>query len=62
MASALIIPGVQVRALFEPSPVLPGATGILGAVGITDRGPLSPNFLGRQLHRVHGSIRDRQPL
>lgn len=42
MASALIIPGVQVRALFEPSPVLPGATGILGAVGITDRGPLSP--------------------
>jgi hypothetical protein len=46
MASALIIPGVQVRALFEPSPVLPGATGILGAVGITDRGPLSPTQVG----------------
>ena len=46
MASALIIPEVQVRALFEPSPVLPGATGILGAVGITDRGPLSPTQVG----------------
>lgn len=46
MPSALIIPGVQVRALFEPSPVLPGATGILGVVGITDRGPLLPTQVG----------------
>jgi len=46
MASALIIPGVQVRALFEPSPVLPGATGILGIVGIVDRGPLLPTQVG----------------
>jgi hypothetical protein len=46
MASALIIPGVQVRALFEPSPVLPGATGILGIVGIVDRGPLMPTQVG----------------
>jgi hypothetical protein len=46
MPSALIIPGVQVRALFEPSPVLPGATGILGVVGIVDRGPLLPTQVG----------------
>src|SRR5262245_15384258 len=46
MPSALIIPGVQVRALFEPSPVLAGATGILGVVGITDRGPLLPTQVG----------------
>ena len=42
MASALIVPGVQVKTEFEPAPVLPGATGILGLVGVTDRGPLSP--------------------
>ncbi|MEN3333452.1 MAG: hypothetical protein V7641_2817 [Blastocatellia bacterium] len=46
MPSALIIPGVQVRTIFEPSPVLPGATGILGVVGITDRGPLQPTQVG----------------
>jgi len=46
MASALIIPGVQVRALFEPSPVLPGATGILGVVGVVDKGPLEPTQVG----------------
>jgi len=42
MASALIVPGVQVKTEFEPAPVLPGATGILGLVGVTDRGPLNP--------------------
>lgn len=46
MPSALIIPGVQVRTLFEPSPVLPGAGGILGVVGIVDRGPLAPTQVG----------------
>ena len=46
MASALIIPGVQVKTEFEPSPVLPGATGILGLVGITDAGPLAPTPVG----------------
>lgn len=46
MASALIIPGVQVRTIFEPSPVLPGATGILGVVGIVDRGPVLPTQVG----------------
>src|SRR6478672_733073 len=46
MPSALIIPGVQVKTVFEPSPVLPGQTGILGVVGIVDRGPLSPTSIG----------------
>jgi hypothetical protein len=46
MPSALVIPGVQVTTLFEPSPVLPGATGILGVVGIADRGPLAPTPIG----------------
>src|SRR5437868_4189579 len=46
MASPLVIPGVQVRTLFEPSPVLPGATGILGVVGIADRGPVDPTPIG----------------
>jgi len=46
MGSALIIPGVQVRTIFEPTPPLPGATGILGVVGVTDRGPLEPTPLG----------------
>jgi hypothetical protein len=46
VASTLIIPGVQVRTLFEPSPVLPGATGVLGVVGIADRGPVEPTPLG----------------
>src|SRR6266545_4463016 len=46
MPSALIIPGVQVRTIFEPSPVLPGATGILGVVGIVDRGPMTPTQVG----------------
>lgn len=46
MPSPLVIPGVQVRTLFEPSPVLPGATGILGVVGVTDRGPLEPTPIG----------------
>lgn len=42
MPSPLVIPGVQVQTAFEPAPVLPGATGILGIVGVTDRGPLTP--------------------
>jgi hypothetical protein len=42
MPSPLVIPGVQVQTAFEPAPVLPGATGILGVVGVTDRGPLLP--------------------
>jgi hypothetical protein len=46
MPSPLVIPGVQVKALFEPSPVLPGATGILGVVGIADRGPIDPTPVG----------------
>ena len=46
MPSALIIPGVQVKTEFEPSPVLPGATGILGVVGVTDRGPVVPTQVG----------------
>jgi len=46
MASALIIPGVQVKAEFEPAPVLQGPTGILGIVGITDRGPSEPTPVG----------------
>jgi tail sheath protein len=46
MPSALTIPGVQIRTLFEPAPVLPGATGILGVVGVTDRGPIAPTPLG----------------
>ena len=46
MASPLVIPGVQVRTLFEPSPVLPGATGILGVVGVADRGPVDPTPIG----------------
>lgn len=46
MASALIIPGVQVKTEFEPAPVLPGATGILGLVGITDRGPTTATPVG----------------
>src|SRR3954451_5283995 len=46
MPSALTIPGVQIRTLFEPAPVLPGATGILGVVGVTDRGPLAPTPIG----------------
>lgn len=46
MPSALVIPGVQVRTEFEPSPVLPGATGILGVVGVADRGPVTPTPVG----------------
>jgi sulfur carrier protein ThiS len=46
MPSPLVIPGVQVRTLFEPSPVVPGATGVLGIVGVTDRGPLTPTPVG----------------
>jgi hypothetical protein len=46
MPSALIIPGVQVKTEFEPSPVLPGQTGILGVVGVVDRGPLLPTPVG----------------
>jgi hypothetical protein len=46
MPSTLIIPGVQVTTLFEPSPVLPGATGILGLVGIAERGPIVPTPVG----------------
>lgn len=42
MPSALTIPGVQVQTRFEPAPALPGATGILGVVGVTDRGPVEP--------------------
>lgn len=46
MASPLTIPGVQVRTEFEPTPVLPGATGILGIIGVTDRGPQEPTPVG----------------
>src|ERR1051325_6591267 len=46
MPSTLIIPGVQVRTQFEPSAVLPGQTGILGVVGIAERGPLVPTPVG----------------
>jgi hypothetical protein len=46
MPSPLVIPGVQVKTLFEPAPVLPGATGILGVVGVADRGPITPTPVG----------------
>ncbi|MEA2932781.1 MAG: hypothetical protein QOI56_1566, partial [Actinomycetota bacterium] len=46
MPSPLVIPGVQVRTQFEPSPSLPGATGILGLVGVADRGPTTPTPVG----------------
>ena len=46
MPSVLTIPGVQIRTVFEPAPVLPGATGILGIVGVTDHGPLAPTPVG----------------
>ena len=46
MPSALIIPGVQVRTEFEPSPALPGPTGILGVVGVTDYGPVLATAVG----------------
>jgi hypothetical protein len=42
----LIIPGVQVRTQFEAAPVLPGATGVLGVVGVADRGPVVPTAIG----------------
>lgn len=46
MASALIVPGVQVKTEFEPAPVLAGATGILGLAGVTDYGPVNPTRVG----------------
>lgn len=46
MPTTSVIPGVTVRTIFEPAPVLPGATGVLGAVGVTDRGPLEPTAVG----------------
>ena len=46
MPSTLIIPGVQVTTLFEPAPVLSGATGILGVVGVAERGPIVPTPIG----------------
>src|SRR5437867_361873 len=46
MPTTSVIPGVTVRTVFEPAPVLPGATGILGIVGVTDRGPLDPTPVG----------------
>src|SRR3954449_7774118 len=42
----MIIPGVQVRTQFEAAPVLPGATGVLGVVGVADRGPVVPTAIG----------------
>ncbi|WP_261565091.1 hypothetical protein [Frankia gtarii] len=46
MPTTSMIPGVLVRTVLEPTPVLPGATGILGIVGVTDRGPLEPTTVG----------------
>ena len=46
MPTSSVIPGVTVRTIFEPAPVLPGATGILGAVGVTDAGPIEPTAVG----------------
>ncbi len=46
MASTLVIPGVQVTTVFEPSPALPSPTGILGVVGVVDHGPLEPTPVG----------------
>ena len=61
MASALIIPGVQVKTVFEPSGVLPSVTGILGIIGVTDRGPLGTDR-GGQYGRTPGRVRPRHPL
>lgn len=52
MPSPLTIPGVQVRTQFEPSPVLPGATGVLGVVGVADRGPIEPAPLGNVVELI----------
>ena len=46
MATALIIPGVQVKTEFEPSPALFGPTGILGVIGVAIRGPVLPTPVG----------------
>jgi len=46
MPTTSVIPGVTVRTVFEPAPVLPGATGILAVVGVTDRGPVDPTPVG----------------
>ena len=46
MASPLVIPGVQVRTAFEPAAPIPSATGIVGVVGVADRGPLEPTPIG----------------
>lgn len=46
MASTLIIPGVQVKTVFEPSSALPSVTGVLGVVGVADMGPLEPTPVG----------------
>ena len=46
MPSPLVIPGVQVLTVFEPSPALPSLTGILGVVGVCDRGPVNPTPVG----------------
>src|SRR4051812_11759686 len=47
MPTALTIPGVQVQAVFEPAPALPGAAGILGVVGVADAGPTDPTPIGQ---------------
>src|SRR5262245_43194846 len=46
MPSPLVIPGVQVKTIFEPSPSLPSLTGILGVVGVAARGPIAPTPVG----------------
>jgi hypothetical protein len=64
MASTLTIPGVQVRTEFEPAPVLPGATGVLGIVGITEQGPLIPTpvaTFGDFIQTFGGSSRYTMP-
>lgn len=46
MASPLVIPGVQVRTAFEPAFPPLSATGILGVVGVADRGTTEATPVG----------------
>ncbi len=44
--TTLVVPGVRVEARFDVLPPLPAPSGILGAVGIVDRPPVSGELVG----------------